>query len=187
MFAIFGMEHYRAVLALQVVVDVGTCFLIADMARRLISPRAARAAFLMSALCPFLASYAAAALTETLEIFFTVLAFDCAVAGLEALDQGRLRPWVGCGLATAAAILLRPDGGLILIAIELYLGVLLVIAWKRQDAGESPAATCSPGFSTSAAGWVDSGSGLPGAAGSLGLAQSAYPASLSTPGAALCQ
>src|SRR6185437_16269012 len=53
-FAIFGMEHYRAVLALQVVVDVGTCFLIADMARRLVSPRAAKAAFLMSALCPFL-------------------------------------------------------------------------------------------------------------------------------------
>jgi hypothetical protein len=83
-FAIFGMEHYRAVLALQVVVDVGTCFLIADMARRLVSPRAARAAFLLAALCPFLASYAAAALTETLEIFFTVLAFDCAIAGLEA-------------------------------------------------------------------------------------------------------
>jgi dolichyl-phosphate-mannose-protein mannosyltransferase len=132
-FAIFGMEHYRAVLALQVVVDVGTCFLIADMARRLVSPRAAKAAFLMSALCPFLASYAAAALTETLEIFFTVLAFDCAVAGLEGLDQGRLRPWVGCGLATAAAILLRPDGGLILIAIQLYLGVLLLVSWKKKN------------------------------------------------------
>ena len=71
-FAIFGMEHYRAVLALQVLVDLGTCFLIADMARRLVSPRAAKAAFLLAALCPFLASYAAAALTETLEIFFTV-------------------------------------------------------------------------------------------------------------------
>ena len=186
-FAIFGMEHYRAVLVLQMFVDIGTCFLIADMARRLISPRAAKAAFLLAALCPFLASYAAAALTETLEIFFTVLAFDCAIAGLETLDQRRLRPWVGCGLATAAAILLRPDGGLMLIAIELYLGVLLVLAWKRQDAGESPAATCSPGFITSAAGWVDPGGGLPGAAGSLGLAQSAYPASLSAPGAALCQ
>jgi hypothetical protein len=132
-FAIFGMEHYRAVLALQVVVDVGTCFLIADMARRLVSPRAARAAFLLAALCPFLASYAAAALTETLEIFFTVLAFDCAIAGLEALDQSRLRTWAGCGLATAAAILLRPDGGLVLITIELYLGVLLFFAWKKKN------------------------------------------------------
>ena len=64
-FAIFGMEHYRAVLVLQVFFDVGTCFLIADIARRLVSPRAAKAAFLLAALCPFLASYAAAALTET--------------------------------------------------------------------------------------------------------------------------
>ena len=70
-FAIFGMEHYRAVLVLQVLVDIATCFLIADMARRLVSERAAKAAFLLAAVCPFLASYAAAALTETLEIFFT--------------------------------------------------------------------------------------------------------------------
>ena len=61
-FAIFGMEHYRAVLVVQIFVDIGTCLVIADMARRLISPRAARAAFLLAALCPFLASYAAAAL-----------------------------------------------------------------------------------------------------------------------------
>ncbi len=138
-FAIFGMEHYRAVLALQVLVDVGTCFLIADMARRRVSTRAAKAAFLLAALCPFLASYAAAALTETLEIFFTVLAFDCAVTGLETLDQRRLRPWVGCGLAIAAAILLRPDGGLILIAIELYLGAVLFLSWKNKTRAGAPA------------------------------------------------
>ena len=56
-------------------VDVGTCLVIADMARRLLSPRAAKTAFLLATLCPFLASYAAAALTETLEIFFTALAW----------------------------------------------------------------------------------------------------------------
>ncbi len=136
-FYVFGMEHYRAVLVLQVLVDAGTCFLIADLARRLISPRAAKAAFLLTALCPFLASYAAAALTETLEIFFTVLAFECAIVGLEM--TGRLRPWVGCGLAIGAAILLRPDGGLILIAIELYLAVLLVLAWIRLKTSTTPA------------------------------------------------
>src|SRR5690348_14511421 len=62
-FAVFGMEHYRAALVLQMFVDVGTCFVIADMARRLLSPRAAKAAFLLASLCPFLASYVAAALT----------------------------------------------------------------------------------------------------------------------------
>src|SRR3954447_24399510 len=43
-FAIFGIEHYRAVLMLQMFVDVGTCFLIADMVRRLLSAKAAKAA-----------------------------------------------------------------------------------------------------------------------------------------------
>ena len=44
-FAIFGMEHYRAVLALQVVVDVGTCFLIANCPNRLSArPRGTRRA-----------------------------------------------------------------------------------------------------------------------------------------------
>ena len=110
-FAIFGMEHYRAVLVLQMFVDIGTCFLIADLARRLISPRAARVAFLLAALCPFLANYAANALTETLEVFFTVLALDLALVGLDTLHDSSTKPWAGCGLAVGAAILLRPDGG----------------------------------------------------------------------------
>jgi 4-amino-4-deoxy-L-arabinose transferase-like glycosyltransferase len=133
-FAIFGMEHYRAVLLVQLFVDVGTCMLVADMARRLISPRASKAAFLLSGLCPFLATYAAAALTETLEIFFTALALDFAVVGLT--TTRRSLPWLGCGLAVGAAILLRPDGGLVLAAIELYLLVKLLRAWReRKTAG----------------------------------------------------
>jgi len=123
-FATFGMEHYRAVLVVQMFVDIGTCFLIADLARRLISPRAARFAFLLAALCPFLANYVANALTETLEVFFTVLALDLAIVGLD--TESPMKPWVGCGLAIGAAILLRPDGGLLLVAIEAYLLVLLV-------------------------------------------------------------
>jgi 4-amino-4-deoxy-L-arabinose transferase-like glycosyltransferase len=137
-FAIFGVEHYRAVLVIQMFVDVATCFLIADMARRMVSGRAAKAAFLLAALCPFLAGYAAAALTETLEIFFTALAFDCAIAGLETLEERRLRPWLGCGLAIGAAILLRPDGGLLLIAIELYLAWLWVCAWRGKTRASRP-------------------------------------------------
>src|SRR5271165_1583804 len=82
-FWIFGMENYRAALVFQLMVDLATCFVIADMARRMISARAARAAFLLAALCPFFANYAAAALTETLEIFFTALALDFAMAGME--------------------------------------------------------------------------------------------------------
>jgi 4-amino-4-deoxy-L-arabinose transferase-like glycosyltransferase len=131
-FAIFGMEHYRAVLVLQMFIDIGTCVLVGDLARRLISPRAARVAFLLSALCPFLANYVANALTETLEVFFTVLALDFAIVGLDALRSPSMKPWVGCGLAIGAAILLRPDGGLLLFSLEAYLLFLLVCRWKMR-------------------------------------------------------
>jgi 4-amino-4-deoxy-L-arabinose transferase-like glycosyltransferase len=172
-FAIFGMEHYRAVLVTQMFVDIGTCFVIADMARRVLSSRAAKAAFLLAALCPFLANYSATALTETLEIFFTALALDFAIIGLDGLatswdpeyEPNRIREdasrnetggkgttsvvpsnlavqtprasassrgktktsaWLACGFAIAGAILLRPDGGLLLISIEVYLAWLIV-------------------------------------------------------------
>jgi 4-amino-4-deoxy-L-arabinose transferase-like glycosyltransferase len=125
-FTIFGMEHYRAVLVVQMFVDIGTCFLIADMARRMVSPRAAKIAFLLAALCPFLANYAAAALTETWEIFFTALALDFAIAGVTAFETGLWRSWLGCGLAVGAAILLRPDGGILLASILLYLAWMAV-------------------------------------------------------------
>lgn len=134
-FAIFGMEHYRAVLVLQMFVDIGTCFLIADLARRLISPRAARCAFLLAALCPFFANYVANALTETWEVFFTVLALDFAIVGLDTLHHSSLRPWLGCGFAVGAATLLRPDGVLLLFAIEAYLFAILVVRSKKTQAG----------------------------------------------------
>jgi Dolichyl-phosphate-mannose-protein mannosyltransferase len=137
-FALFGIENFRAVLLLQVLIDLGTCFLISDMARRLASERAAKPAFLLAAICPFLANYAAAALTECLEIFFTALALDLALAALGAranafdpdprpgLIRSRNGIWLACGLTTGAAILLRPDGGILLAAIGGYLLVFLV-------------------------------------------------------------
>jgi hypothetical protein len=131
-FRLFGMEHYRAALVVQMLVDIATCFVTADLARRLLSERAAKAAFLLSALCPFLANYAAAALTETWEVFFTVLALDFAIAGLEA---SAWLPWLGCGLASGAAILMRPDGVLLPIAIELYLAALILV---RPGTGRPP-------------------------------------------------
>jgi 4-amino-4-deoxy-L-arabinose transferase-like glycosyltransferase len=119
-FAIFGMENFRAVLLVQVLFDLCTCFLIADMARRMFSERAAKVAFLLAGVCPFLANYAATALTETLEIFFTALALDLALCGLGERAGSRWI-WLGCGLAVGAGILLRPDGGILLIAVGAYL------------------------------------------------------------------
>src|ERR1017187_4955684 len=40
-FRIFGMEHYRAVLNVQVAVDIATCWLASALAGRLFSRRAA--------------------------------------------------------------------------------------------------------------------------------------------------
>jgi 4-amino-4-deoxy-L-arabinose transferase-like glycosyltransferase len=144
-FALLGIENFRAVLLVQVLFDLGTCFLIADMAWRLFSSeRAAQAGFLLAGLCPFLADYAAAALTETLEIFFTTLALDLAVRALlrggadENVTRARLT-WLGCGLSVGAAILLRPDGGILLAAIGGYLLWLLVRSQrpKSEPAGAS--------------------------------------------------
>src|SRR6202008_3279921 len=122
-FWLFGIDNFRAVLLVQVLFDLATCFLIGDMALRLFSERAAKAAFLLSAVCPFLTNYAAAALTETLEIFFTTLAMHLATCGLgigSAAAHGmkfRSNTWLASGLAVGAAILLRPDGGILLAAI----------------------------------------------------------------------
>ena len=144
-FAIFGTGNFRAVLLVQVLFDLGTCFLIADMARRLFSARAAQAAFLMAALCPFLANYAASVLTETLEIFFTALALDLLFGSLEICGadvdatgtqvRSNIQPnmlWLGCGLSVGATILLRPDGGILLAAIGGYLLWLLVLGLRAR-------------------------------------------------------
>jgi len=148
-FALFGTDNFRAVLLVQVLFDLATCFLIADLARRLFSERAAQAAFLLAALCPFLANYAAAALTETLEVFFTSLALDLAFRGLAIGDTGaRDRPaqpspahpvivWLGCGGSVAAAILLRPDGGILLAAIGGYLLWMLLRSLRMDGGGAS--------------------------------------------------
>jgi 4-amino-4-deoxy-L-arabinose transferase-like glycosyltransferase len=136
-FAIFGWSNFRAVLLIQVLFDLGTCFLVADLARRVVSGNAARAAFLLAALCPFLANYAAAALTETLEIFFTTLALDLALCGFASLRDGAdpestAAParWFGCGLSIGACILLRPDGGILFAAVGAYWFLLLLQRMK---------------------------------------------------------
>ena len=137
-FAIFGSGNFRAVLLVQVLFDLATCVLIADMARRLFSERAAKAAFLLAGLCPFLANYAATALTETLEIFFTALALNLALRGLNigpAKSGKNLGLWLGCGLSIGAGILLRPDGGILLAVVGGYLLWLLVRSARRSAPG----------------------------------------------------
>lgn len=144
-FAGFGWANFRAVLVLQVLMDLGTCFLIADLARRILSDGAAKAAFMLAAVCPFLANYSAAALTETPEIFFTALALNFALRGLAGIrppspPQLKIMAWIGCGLSIAACLLLRPDGGILLAAVGGYLLWLLLrpILSRARSASAAP-------------------------------------------------
>jgi 4-amino-4-deoxy-L-arabinose transferase-like glycosyltransferase len=115
-FLVAGIDHYIGAMLFQLFFDLLTCYLVADIARRVFGQRAARSAFLLAAFCPFLMSYVATPLTECLEVFTIAAAIDCAVI---ALERNALRWWAACGAACAGAILLRPDGGLILICIAL--------------------------------------------------------------------
>ncbi len=151
-FAIFGWSNFRAVLLIQVLFDLGTCFLLADLARRVWSERAAKAAFLLAALCPFLANYAAAGLTETLEMFFTTLALDLTVCGFATLrdvdsSASKRSPaiWLGCGLSVGACILLRPDGGILFAAIGGYWGRLFLRSmFSKRAEGTRPVPRALP-------------------------------------------
>ena len=134
-FTLFGPGNFRAAMLVQMVADLGTCFIVADLVRRVLSDRGARTAFVLIALCPFLANYAAAALTETWEVFFTALALDCAAAGLDRLEREQVRwiAWIGAGLSIAACILLRPDGGILLAALGGYLALAIARRWRWRS------------------------------------------------------
>jgi hypothetical protein len=140
--AIRGVEHYRAVLLVQVVIDTLTCFLISDLAIRVWrSARVAKIAFLLAALCPFTANYTACVLPETLAIFLTALALDLA---LRALDSEHLVDWAACGAVIGAGILVRPDGGILLLVLGIYLLPHYLVPrypWPREPKKETSART----------------------------------------------
>ena len=137
-FAIFGIDNFRAVLLVQVLFDLGTCFLIADMARRMFSrTRAAQAAFLLAGLCPFLANYAGSRPDRDAGDFLhhAGLGFRAPrIGGRRGGSPGkREAPWLWCGLSVGAGILLRPDGGILLLAIGAYLLWLLLRSLRSEQ------------------------------------------------------
>ena len=123
-FLLSGMEHYGGACIAQTFVDVATCFVVAAIAHRLAGERAAKWAFALAALCPFTANYTALPLTETAAIFFAALAMWFGLRGCEALRNSRepMRMWLWSGLAIGAGTLLRPDGGMLWMAMAGWLG-----------------------------------------------------------------
>ena len=133
-FLLFGVGNFHAVLYLQLLVDLATCLLIADLARRLFGPRAGMTALWLAALCPFTANYVAAALTETLTLFCIAAAFYTFHRWSE--TTLRYNRWLWLLTASlAAAILIRPEQGLLAAAI---VPAMLWIAWRSGLAARSP-------------------------------------------------
>src|ERR1700736_4917814 len=130
-FSIFGVEHYTAVIYVQCVIDLCTCLLMAALARRLFGQRAPDrvmlAALWLSALCPFMAIYTAAPLTEVLTLFCIALTFYA------------LERWRGAGMgfnrwlwvtavAMAYSVLLRPEQGLLAATV---VPAMLWMVWQQ--------------------------------------------------------
>jgi hypothetical protein len=115
-FSVFGAGKYTPVLALQVLIDLWTCLLLAGTARRVFGERAGLAALWLGAACPFMANFVASPLTETPTLFCMALAFYGLVRWVE--DGCGLNRWVcAIGFALAWAILLRPEQGLLAAAV----------------------------------------------------------------------
>jgi 4-amino-4-deoxy-L-arabinose transferase-like glycosyltransferase len=140
-FQLFGVEHYGTVVRAQVVIDIISCFVIAAAARRLWSDSAAKAAFVLTTLCPFTANYTATPLPETLAIFAAAIALFFALRGTQRMRAApswdvahsfALGDWILCGFGIALSTYLRPDGGLLLVSIGIYL-VWLAISTREAE------------------------------------------------------
>jgi 4-amino-4-deoxy-L-arabinose transferase-like glycosyltransferase len=130
------------ILLAQAVVDILTCLLAAVLAGWLAPENSRRrmqlAAFWLAALCPFLANYSAAMLTEVLAAFWTAAALIAFVGGIAGRDafawrigskQFHFNAWLAGGLAVGIGTLVRPETPLLLIALALVLCLRL----RRRD------------------------------------------------------
>jgi 4-amino-4-deoxy-L-arabinose transferase-like glycosyltransferase len=138
-YAIFG-RSVTAVLWVQASIDLVTCFLTAVIAAR-VAPEASRrrvtiAALWLAALCPFLANYSAATLTEVLTTFLTTLALvvllrPMALVEVPAHDNRMLvrNTSILGGFLAGLGALVRPETPLLLGAI----GLVLVIRCRRPQ------------------------------------------------------
>lgn len=132
-----GSGVFAVVMWLQVLVDLGTCWLLARMAWRNFGRRAGLAALAMSTLCPFLANYTAVPLTESLVLFTIALAYCAAY-----LWRRQPRTWTLLLTASALgySILLRPDQGLLAAAV---LPLFVTQSLPRTRVGWQPALLCA--------------------------------------------
>jgi len=130
-FRLFGMENYRAVLHVQIAVDLVTCCLVSALAGRLFGRRARLIVLWIAALCPFTANYTSTALAETL-VFATIGLAFYAFARWQDAGLGSNRWLWTVAAALSYSILLRPEQGLLAAA------VLPAMLWRSLKIRESP-------------------------------------------------
>jgi hypothetical protein len=140
LYAFFG-QYLKPVLLGQVALDLATCFLVAALAASIAREESRRrviiAAIWLAALCPFIANYTAATLTEVLATFLTTLALVAlfrpgAMANLPQEESSTRIAKAGFlgGLAAGAGALVRPETPLLLAAVGF---VLIVKCWRRPN------------------------------------------------------
>jgi len=106
----------------QILADLGTCLIVADLPAGRFRTRGEKR-FCAAALCPFLANYAPPC---SLKLWRSSLRARSRLrgGGSESVDEGRAEPklWAATGRRSRLH-LLRPDGGILLVAVVLYLAV----------------------------------------------------------------
>ncbi len=116
---IWPRSWFNAVFLFQAVVDLTGCLLLASFVKRHLSSRAAEFALPLAMLCPFTAAFTGIALTESLSVFAVAWGFYAAGRALAAAEDGKRDLWalVGAGCAAGLAVMLRPDGSLLCVAL----------------------------------------------------------------------
>lgn len=138
-YSIFGHDNNTAVRVVQAVFDTATCVIVALLAFMWTEDadrkrKNAFMAFLLAALCPFIAIYAATLLTETLATFLMAAMTLTATRALKAASAKRsLLWWIFTGLLAGVAVLLRPDSGLFAAGLGLTLVISGLFLFSQEE------------------------------------------------------
>ena len=147
-FAVFGMEHYTAVLYVQAGLDLLTCLVVALLSGRLFGRRAFWVVLWLGVLCPFTANYAAAPLAETLTLACIAVAYYALYRWQMERKAGPYNRWFYLLAATLSyAILLRPEQGLLAATVLPAMlwgkaGSASTEWWRRVRTSLTPVVLC---------------------------------------------
>src|SRR5256714_1533904 len=150
-YSVFGHTNNGAVRFVQALIDTGTCALVAFLGwfwqpNKTLKRMTAIVALALAAINPFTTIYCATILTEVPTVFVVVatcIAATIAFRGTltrESTEKIARRPllnrallwWTTAGLLAGVAVLIRPDSGLIAIAICLTIVITGFVRFKAR-------------------------------------------------------